>query len=119
MSIDTDAAFEPPIFVATMLMDACEDDDESRAQILGLFLDQATVGVGELVAAVAAGDREAVTRAAHDLTGSSAAVGALRLADVSRRLSEAARTGRLDEGAALPAELERSLESTRAILDPG
>lgn len=50
---------------------------------------------------------------AHGLKGRASAVGAVRLAEVSHRLCEAARAAELERGAPLQAELERSLASTR------
>ena len=50
-------------------------------------------------AAEAANDAEALIRPAHTLKSSSAAVGAMRLSDVSRTLEMAGRSGTLDASA--------------------
>ena len=55
-------------------------------------------------------------RLAHGLTGSSATVGALQLADASERLGESARADKLAGATELQAALRRSFESTRAEL---
>ncbi len=108
----------PPIFDASLLADVCGDDQETRRQLVELFLGQAASQVEQLAAALAAGDKGSVERVAHGLKGSSATMGAMRLADVSDRICEASRAGRLDSEAGLQAELRRSFDLTRSALAP-
>jgi two-component system sensor histidine kinase/response regulator len=105
-----------PVFEASLLSDACGDDDETRERLIELFLDQAANKVEELGSAVAAGDGAAVSELAHGLKGSSAAVGAMRLANASDRLCETGRADQLGDGGVLQEGLERDWESTRAAL---
>lgn len=108
-----------PLFEASLLAEVCAGDEVGRNQLIALFLDQATSAVEQLAAAVAAGDEHEVERLAHRLKGSSAAVGALKLAEGAHRLCEAARADGMKEGAELQAGLERSLESTLSVLTAG
>jgi len=107
-----------PILQTSLLEEVCSDQQRARRQLVELFLAQARTTVAQLAVAVAGEDRDVVERLAHGLKGSSAALGALRLAEASDRLSKAARADRLDRGPVLQADLERGFESTSAVLDP-
>jgi CheY-like chemotaxis protein len=104
----------PPLFEASQLAGGYADDDAERRALLELFVSQAGATVEQLGAAVVAGDGDAVQRLTHGLTGSSATVGALQLADASERLGESARTDELAGAADLQAALRSSFEATRA-----
>jgi HPt (histidine-containing phosphotransfer) domain-containing protein len=71
-------------------------DAGARSTVIDLYLADAERRVVDLLAAVAAGDGEAVARAAHGLRSSSALLGAGPLAHALRTCERAARLGRGD-----------------------
>jgi two-component system, sensor histidine kinase and response regulator len=68
------------------------------AKVVGLFLEHVPTQLAAIQAAVGAGDAEGLRQSAHKLKGSSAAVGAHRMADLCKRLQELGESG--DVGAA-------------------
>ena len=86
-------------------------------QVLRLYFESASELVGKLRVGLAENDMNAVGRAAHSLKSSSANVGAIRLADLCKRLEAAARSG--DFGPDLPdiEEVEAEYELVRAALE--
>ncbi len=78
-------------------------------ELLDTFLTDADQYLGELDAAVAAGDHAALQRPAHSLKSNALNVGATRLAELSRSLEQEARTGSVSSAdgqvAAVRAEL--------------
>lgn len=110
------ASSPAPLFEESLLTDCFADDAAAVRELLELFVVEAAATVAQLASAVAARDVNAVRRLAHGLAGSAATIGALQLADASKRLDESARADRLARGKELQAELQRSFESTRAAL---
>jgi signal transduction histidine kinase/ligand-binding sensor domain-containing protein/CheY-like chemotaxis protein/HPt (histidine-containing phosphotransfer) domain-containing protein len=80
------------------------------AEIVDSFLGEAPRRLARLRAGLAAGDGEAVAFTAHSLKGSSAQLGALRLAAVSHSLELRGRQGPLEGAGELVAEIEREIE---------
>jgi HPt (histidine-containing phosphotransfer) domain-containing protein len=92
-----------------------DDYGDVATQLLGVFETTATATVGELRAALAAGERDEVRRLAHRLKGSARNVGATGLADLAAALEREppdapAALGRLD------AALEPTSAQLRAAL---
>lgn len=79
----------------TALADLTELDPtgELLRRVLGLFVTDAATSVGEMVASIAAGDRDGAGAAAHRLKSASAYVGATDLAELCASIEAAARSG--------------------------
>jgi HPt (histidine-containing phosphotransfer) domain-containing protein len=98
----------------SVLADVWEGDEQGLGDLVALFLDQSRTMTAQLAQALGAGDADMAQRIAHGLNGSSATVGAVRLAEIASRLCDAARTGRLSDAAQLHLELQHSLDATSA-----
>ena len=70
------------------------DDDEFLRELAAAYISEGREHLHAIAAAAAAGDPAAMVRPAHTLKSSSASLGAMRLAAISRRLEEAGREGR-------------------------
>ena len=79
------------------LRDSVGGDEAFVKELVGAYLAESPGHLEAIAAAAEAGDAAAVVRPAHTLKSSSAAVGAVRLAAVSKRLEFAAREGRIDQ----------------------
>ena len=90
-----------PLVDRSILDAAFDADDQARAGLVALFITTAGGTLGELAAAITAGDQPGAARLAHTLAGSCAAVGAARLAALARQLCETLAAG-------LPADAIRS-----------
>ena len=89
--------------------------DRGLHELVGLFLQEAPVRLRRLLDAAAAHDVGAVAEAAHHLTGSAAAFGAVRAARRSRRVEVAAREGSLPEPDVLAAVESALTDATTAL----
>jgi two-component system, sensor histidine kinase and response regulator len=81
-------------------------DGELLADIVATYLAAVPDHLGELHAAVAAGDAGAVRQSAHRLRGESSAVGAAEVANLCRTLEERAVAGRIEGAPALASSIE-------------
>ncbi len=94
-----------------------DDDDQFGVELAEAYLADGVVQLEAIEAAVAAGDAGALVRPAHTLKSSSATVGALRLAEASRRLEHAGRAGSVGgEGVADPRALRSEWDAAEAAL---
>ena len=87
---------EPPVFdpaVLDELRRATGGDDAFVKELVGTYLTDGAELLETIAAALQAGDGAAVVRPAHTLKSSSASLGAMRLAQLSRSLEEDGRTG--------------------------
>lgn len=75
------------------------DAGEMLAQMLPLFFEEAQPLIAALKEAIKAGDLQELKKAAHTLKGSSASLGLISLATISRTLEEMVRQKRMDEAA--------------------
>lgn len=66
-----------------------QDDPDPVSDLVRAFLEESTVRLTEIRAAVALGDVGVVHRAAHSLKGMCGAIGAVRMSTLSRQLEEA------------------------------
>jgi HPt (histidine-containing phosphotransfer) domain-containing protein len=110
---------EVPLVDRSTLAELCEDDPGMHRDLIDLFVAQAQGSVADIARAVQSGDADALQRDAHQLKGSSASVGALRMAELSDRLCQAGRSEQLDGTAALVEALERASELTGAAWGEG
>jgi len=93
---------EAPVLDEAVLIELKEttgDDPAFVRDLVETYLADVPIQLGGIEAAIAANDAEALIRPAHTLKSSSAAVGAMRLSDVSRTLEMAGRSGTLDASA--------------------
>lgn len=85
-------------------------------ELLDTFLTDADQYLGELDAAVAAGDHAALQRPAHSLKSNAMSVGATRLAELSRALEAEARTGSVASADAQVAAVREELAIVRVAV---
>ncbi len=85
--------------VVAELRDSVGGDDAFVRELVEAYLAESPGHLDTMVAAAAVGDAIAVVRPAHTLKSSSAAVGAMRLAELSKRVEHAAREGRVEQAA--------------------
>ena len=86
-------------------------------EIVNSFLAQASDRLARLRQAFLAADVQELVSVAHSLKGSSAQLGAVRVADLSARLEEKGRNAELSGAAALLTELEQEIEQVRPLLE--
>ena len=86
-----------------------------RDVILDVYLSDIPVRLQSLRSAAAADDFELITRTAHSIKGASANIGALRVAELARRVELAASDDELPSGAVLRA-LEEEFERLRGFI---
>ena len=84
-----------------------------RRELVALFLEDVPARVAELEAAVRQEDREALRRAAHQLKGTAATVGATEVARSATEVEAAAGASRLEAVSGLLAGLHAALERVR------
>lgn len=103
-----------PLVDLSGLDELCDGDLETRDAIVALFADQQPILVAGIASAVARSDLDAMHRTAHELKGSSANVGALRIAEICDRMCQIRpETFKADATAQLQ-ELERASGLTMA-----
>ena len=85
-------------------------------KIVGLYLDGAPPLLQGMREAVASGDGEALRRAAHAFKSSSANLGAMQLAALSKELEQRGRDLRLEDAPALLREVDRHYAGVREAL---
>jgi signal transduction histidine kinase/DNA-binding response OmpR family regulator/HPt (histidine-containing phosphotransfer) domain-containing protein len=99
------------------LQDLMDGDDGAMGEFVHAYLRQSGDLVVELRRAGAAGDGDAVRRTAHALRGSSATMGAARLAGLCKELEEHGPSGEADV-AAVTAEYARVADALRPLAAP-
>ena len=77
----------PALIEPSALADICRGDEEQRRELVSLFLQRSGAALHQLQASLEARDEDALHRVAHELKGSSATVGALRMSAVCDRLA--------------------------------
>jgi two-component system sensor histidine kinase/response regulator len=84
-----------------------------RRELAGLFLEDAPARLAELEEAHRQGDREAIRRAAHQLKGTAATVGAAEVAKSAAELETMARSAGLEAAPEVLARLRTELDRVR------
>jgi CheY-like chemotaxis protein len=92
-------------------LEALSGDDAFRSQIVAAFIESSTQLASTIETALAAGDAAAIARAAHTLASSSAQIGGMRLAQLSKSLEAQARAPHPGDLAPPSAVLRAELES--------
>jgi HPt (histidine-containing phosphotransfer) domain-containing protein len=85
--------------VVDELRDSVGGDEAFIKELVSTYLAESPGYLEAIIAAAAADDATALVRPAHTLKSSSAAIGAMRLSAVSKRLEFGAREGRVDQEA--------------------
>ncbi|MBP3954499.1 response regulator [Gemmata sp. G18] len=91
-------------------------DEDLLREIAGLFVRECPRQLGELRAALGAGDAPGVRRAAHTIKGAVGNFGAKGAVELANRIEALAKTGALDEAHGLVPGLEQQLGSVTAEL---
>jgi HPt (histidine-containing phosphotransfer) domain-containing protein len=91
--------------VLAELRESTGGDDDFVRELVEAYVSEATGYLDSMTAAAAVADPEAIVRPAHTLKSSSATLGAMRLAAISRGIEEAGRAGRSDD---LAADIEQA-----------
>jgi HPt (histidine-containing phosphotransfer) domain-containing protein len=108
----------PPLLDRSTLDELCEGDPEMHQRLISLFAEQSASGVADIGRAIQANDHDALRRDAHHLKGSSASVGALRMAELCERLCQAREVDLPSAGPLLFEELEQASKLTSAAWNP-
>jgi HPt (histidine-containing phosphotransfer) domain-containing protein len=107
---------EAPILddaVTAELRESTGGDDEFVRELVEAYVGEAVGYLDSMRAAAAASDAAAIVRPAHTLKSSSATLGAMRLAAISRGIEEAGRAG---EVGSLAADVELAEATWAATL---
>jgi two-component system sensor histidine kinase/response regulator len=107
---------ESPILddaVLAELRESTGDDDDFLRELVETYVGEATGYLEAMRAAASEADAAAIVRPAHTLKSSSATVGAMRLAAISRGIEEAGRSGRVD---GLAADVDEAQVTWKATL---
>ena len=121
-TVPTTAEMEEPTMTIleaetlTALQALSDDDDDLLQELVDIYLAEAPALIRAIRAASAEGDAEGLERAAHSLKGSSANMGALRLASKALALEELGRAGSIDGASELAAELDALFEEASGAL---
>jgi PAS domain S-box-containing protein len=105
----------PPVDIARM-HEMLGDDPEERDEILSLYLEQTSINLNKLAAAVAASDAVEIEDIAHNCAGTSANCGMNAIAVPFRELEDAGRAGCLDNAPAALAQAQKIFRETREFL---
>ena len=100
----------------TALQALSDDDEDLLQELVEIYLAEAPALIRAIRVASAESDAEGLERAAHSLKGSSANMGALRLAGKARALEELGRAGSVDGASELAADLDALFEEASGAL---
>ena len=103
----------PPLLDRSRLDDLCEGDPQLYEQLFDMFVADSQAGSSDIGRAIETNDPGALQRSAHMLKGSSANVGAVRMAKLCDRLDQAGRAGLFSDASALFEDLEEARAQTR------
>ena len=104
--------------VLARLRELNEDDEpDILTELIDLFLRDTPPRLAALKDAIKEGDAQALSQTAHTLKGSSANLGATRLAALNAELQSKASDGSLEDASRLLAQLDNEFERVRHILE--
>ena len=115
------SAHADPVMDFSRLNEFKEFDDEALSmtrEVVGLFIADAPHRVQAIGQAIAAGDAEELSRAAHALKGAAGNIGAVAIQGVCAALEADAKSGLPGDMGATLSRLQRLLDETRAALAP-
>lgn len=99
--------------VIAELRESTGGDEEFVRELVEAYVSEATGYLEAMTAAAAVADPSSIVRPAHTLKSSSATLGAMRLAEISRGIEEAGRAGGTDD---LAADVEQARTTWTATL---
>jgi HPt (histidine-containing phosphotransfer) domain-containing protein len=102
--------------VIAELRESTGGDDDFVRELVEAYVSEATGYLEAMTAAAEVADPAAIVRPAHTLKSSSATLGAMRLAAISREIEEAGRAGRTDDLAADVEQAQATWNATLAAL---
>ena len=106
----------PPALDRAAALDRLDGDEELWAEVAAMFREDAPRLLGEVRAAVAAGDAGAVQRSAHGLKGAAGYVGAGPAAAAAHHLEQLGASGNLSQAGVALRHLEREVSRLLAAL---
>ena len=93
------------------------DDIEVLSNLIDIFLEDAAKSINNLKQAMSERDTEIVMRTAHSLKGSSATIGAVRMAALTAELEKNANAGSLRRAGDIFSEVEKEFERVCDLLE--
>jgi PAS domain S-box-containing protein len=111
-----DEAADTPVLDSGPLFDACDGDRAVMREIETEFLNSAPAAFGRVTGAVEADDAAALVAAAHNLKGSSWAIGAVAFGKVLQELEDAGRSADLARAGELVLRARTEIERLREAL---
>ncbi len=115
MTPSNDAPIDPSV-VATLRTLQIPGQPDVLTELIDLFLDDAPARIAAVRNATRDGDAGALRRAAHALNGSSANLGAVRLAAISAELEQVGQRGTVNGAATVGLELKREYDRVAIAL---
>ena len=94
-----------------------DDEPDIVTELIDLFLRDTPPRLAALKDAISEGDAQALSQTAHTLKGSSASLGATRLAALNAELEKKASYGSLEDASRLLAQLDNEFERVRHVLE--
>ncbi len=104
----------------TTLQNLVELDDgghELLSEMIGIFREDTPRRIRDILAAIAQGNAEELSRTGHALKGGSGALGAEAMRNLAAGLEALGRSGSTDAGADLPQRLESLFQASLAALE--
>jgi HPt (histidine-containing phosphotransfer) domain-containing protein len=92
------------------------DDEGFVRDLVQTYLAEGPAHMGQVAAAAASADAEAIVRPAHTLKSSSAALGLARMSAISKQIEHAGREGRVADLESLADEAQETWTATVAAL---
>ena len=99
------------------LVDLDEGGHELLSEMIAIFRDDTPRRIRDILAAIAKGDADNLSRAGHALKGGAGALGANAMRHLAAGLEALGRGGSTDAGEDLPEKLETLFQATLAALD--
>ncbi len=111
-----DTVLDPTILLSLRRLEDSSDPGFVR-QLIGIFLHDTPARLGALRAAVGRGDAPAIRQLAHSIKGSSASLGARRIAALCAELQQCGHGGSLDGVEDLLLQVEHAFQEARIRLE--
>jgi signal transduction histidine kinase/CheY-like chemotaxis protein/ligand-binding sensor domain-containing protein/HPt (histidine-containing phosphotransfer) domain-containing protein len=101
------------VFNRDSFMERITDDEELADSLLEVFIDDTPVQIDLLKELLEIGDTKGVVRQAHGIKGSAASIGAERIQELTLKMEEWGKSGKLDEIKARVPDLETELSELK------
>ena len=107
----------PPAFDREELMERVESDLDLLSTLVGVFKADSPKMLGDIEEAIAAGDQEGITTAAHTMKGALSVFGAEPARAIAERLEHTSRAGEVEQAPTLYTQLGEAVQRTEAGLE--